>query len=95
MAVHVLYFWREPEAELSRVHAALQPDGSLALAYRLRNDMPPVSQRQFPAEGHRLYSSDEEVLMLFRAAGFDDPRCVVEERAPAEGSAGRLVIATA
>lgn len=60
LAVHVLYFWHQPATELSRVRTALRPGGKLAVGYRLRQDMPRVSRRQFPAEGHRLYDSDDE-----------------------------------
>ena len=94
-AVHVLYFWHRPGDELAYVRAALSPGGSLAIAYRLRKDMPEVSQRQFPAEGHRLYDSDEEVISLFRDAGFDAIQVVLQEPASGESAPGRLMIATA
>jgi predicted TPR repeat methyltransferase len=95
VAVHVLYFWHQPGAELARVRAALGRDGKFAIGYRLRKDMPGVSQRQFPAEGHRLYDSDEEVVTLLREAGFEDIQHVSQEPASGKGSAGRLVIGTA
>src|SRR5579864_223512 len=66
VAVHLLYFWHQPGTELARVRAALGRDGKFAIGYRLRKDMPGASQRQFPAEGHRLYDSDEEVVTLLR-----------------------------
>jgi trans-aconitate methyltransferase len=34
VAVHLLYFWHEPAAELARVRAALRPDAKLAIGYR-------------------------------------------------------------
>jgi trans-aconitate methyltransferase len=95
VAVHLLYFWRQPGAELARIRASLRPGGNFAIGYRLRKDMPGVSQRQFPAEGHRLYDSDQEVVALFREAGFEDIQHTSQQPAPGQGSAGRLVIGTA
>ncbi len=69
-ANHVLYFWREPEAELSLIGRSLRPGGLLALGYQLRRDMPPMAQKQFPRQGFRLYDSAEEVDALLRGAGF-------------------------
>jgi SAM-dependent methyltransferase len=89
-AVHVLYFWHEPRAELAKVRAALRPGGKLGLGFRLREDMPSVSQRQFPAEGHVLYDSDEQVVALLHDAGFTD----VEPLVQGSGQ-GRLLVATA
>jgi SAM-dependent methyltransferase len=95
VAVHLLYFWHQPERELARVRAALSAGGRFAIGYRLRKDMPRVSQRQFPAEGHRLYDSDEQIITLFRAAGFADVERTIQEPASGQGSAGRLIIGTA
>jgi trans-aconitate methyltransferase len=90
LAVHVLYFWHEPAAELTEIRAALRPGGSIALGYRLRTDMPGVSQKQFPREGHRLYDSDDEVGVLLNAAGFQDVQHMIQQ--PDQGR-GRLTIA--
>jgi trans-aconitate methyltransferase len=95
VAVHLLYFWHQPEAELARIRAALRPGAKFAIGYRLRKDMPRVSQRQFPAEGHRLYDSDQEVVTLFQEAGFRDAQPIVQEPTSGQGSSGRLVIGTA
>jgi hypothetical protein len=94
LAVHLIYFWHQPGVELARLRAALSPGGKLAIGYRLRKDMPGVSQRQFPAEGHRLYDSDEEVVGLFREAGFEDIQNA-QEPTSGQGSAGRLVMGSA
>lgn len=90
-----MYFWHQPERELALVRAALSPGGKFATGYRLRKDMPGVSQRQFPEEGHRLYDSDEQVMTLFRTADFADVECTTQESTSGQGSAGRLVIGTA
>lgn len=95
VGVHVLYFWHQPERELAWVRAALSAGGRLALGYRLREDMPVPAQRQFPAEGHRLYDSDEEVVALLRSAGFAEVERVVQEPASGQSRAGRVVIGAA
>ena len=69
-ANHVLYFWREPEVELSLIGRSLRPGGLLALGYQLRSNMPAMAQKQFPRQGFQLYDSDEEVHALLRSAGF-------------------------
>jgi len=89
VAVHVLYFWHRPATELGRIRAGLRPDGIIAIGYRLREDMPRVSQRQFPAVGHRLYDSDEQVAALLNEAGFQGVQHTLQE--PDHGSLGRLV----
>jgi SAM-dependent methyltransferase len=92
-ASHVLYFWHEPATEIARVHSALRPGGLLALGYQLRANMPAVSQKNFPKEGHVLYESDEQVSTLLKDAGFSDVRFVVKGDATAPE--GRLALATA
>lgn len=94
VAVHLLYFWHQPGDELASIRASLRPSGNLAIGYRLRKDMPRASQRQFPAEGHRLYDSDEEVVTLFHEAGFEDIQHTRQEPAPGQSAGGRLIIGT-
>lgn len=91
-ANHVLYFWREPEVELSRIRGCLRPGGLLALGYQLRQNMPPMAQKQFPRQGFRLYDSDEEVTALLRSAGF--ARVVQSVKGALERPEGRLAVAT-
>ena len=92
MAVHVLYFWSDPVGQLVEVRGALAPAGLVALGYRLRKDMPAPAQRDFPATGHRLYETDDDVLALLVAAGFAPAyvRVVTE----IDGSRGRVALAT-
>ena len=61
MANHVVYFWRDPAAEMAQVRGFLRPGGLLALGYQLKQNMPAMAQRRFPPAGHRLYEADEEV----------------------------------
>jgi trans-aconitate methyltransferase len=70
MAVHVLYFWHDPKGVLAQLREVLTPDGVLALGYRCREEMPSVSQQDFPREGHRLYDSEEAVRELLTTSGF-------------------------
>jgi len=72
LAVHVLYFWHEPEAVLKQMRATLASGAVLALGYRCRADMPSPAQRDFPREGHRLYESEGDVRALLTSAGYQD-----------------------
>src|SRR5689334_2835684 len=62
MANHVVYFWRDPGAELAHIHGVLRPGGLLALGYQLKQNMPAMARRRFPPAGHRLYEADDELL---------------------------------
>jgi SAM-dependent methyltransferase len=73
VACHVLYFWTNPLNELQRIRDALEPNGHLALGYQLRQNMPPIAQRAFPAEGYVLYDSDSQLAAVLDAAGFAKP----------------------
>lgn len=91
VAVHVLYFWHDPVRELHAVAELLSPVGHLALGYQLRQHMPPVARRDFPAEGHRLYESDDQVVELLRPAGLEVRQQLVI--GSAENPEGRLLLA--
>ena len=91
LAVHVLYFWRDPEAELTAIASLLRSGGHLALGYQLRQHTPPVAQQDFPREGHRLYESDREVIALLDAAGLAVRHQAVLGRT--DSPAGRLSLA--
>jgi ubiquinone/menaquinone biosynthesis C-methylase UbiE len=92
LAAHVLYFWHQPATELAQIHRVLRPGGLLALGYQLKRNMPQISQKNFPKEGHLLYSNDDELSVLLRAAGFTDVRFVVKGKS--EAPEGRLALAT-
>jgi trans-aconitate methyltransferase len=93
MANHVLYFWPEPAVVLRQIHAALRPDGVLALGYQLRGHMPTMAQTQFPRLGHRLYDAEDDVGVLLTAAGF---RLIAHRRkGPADQPHGVLTTARA
>src|SRR6266508_2628574 len=68
-ANHVLYFWRDPEQVFTTLRACLGAEGSVAICYQLRHDMPRLAQQQFPRAGFRLYDSEAEVEALLHAAG--------------------------
>jgi SAM-dependent methyltransferase len=92
VACHVLYFWREPVVELEAIRRALTPTGHLALGYQLRQNMPPVSQHAFPAEGYKLYDSDDQIAAIFMEAGFTRPQ--VRVWGDTDRPNGRLALAT-
>lgn len=92
LAVHVLYFWHQPATELAQLYRVLRPGGLLALGYQLKQNMPPMSQRNFPKEGHLLYESDDQLSVLLDAAGFTNVRFVI--KGGSEAPEGRLALAT-
>jgi SAM-dependent methyltransferase len=51
LACHVLYFWPDPARELRRIREVLAPAGHIALGYQLRQNMPPLAQRNSPSKG--------------------------------------------
>ncbi len=93
MANHVLYFWQDPAAEMAQIRGFLRPGGLLALGYQLRENMPAMAQRRFPAAGHRLYDADDDVTRLAVAAGFGSVTHLV--KGSAEAPEGRVMLATA
>jgi len=92
MANHVVYFWHEPEAEMSAIRRNLRPGGLLALGYQLRSNMPAIAQERFPLEGHLLYESNQDLDKLLAAAGFASIDFRV--RGPALAPEGRVALAT-
>jgi SAM-dependent methyltransferase len=92
VAVHVLYFLRDPVQQLTRLREALAPSGMLALGFQLRQNMPKPAQEQFPRAGHRLYDSDDEVRLVLTGAGFTNVDIAV--KGPADAPHGRLALAS-
>jgi ubiquinone/menaquinone biosynthesis C-methylase UbiE len=92
MAAHVLYFWHEPSEAVAQIYRALRPGGVFALGYQLRLNMPPISQKNFPKEGHVLYDSDTAVSTLLTGAGFKSVSLFV--MGPSEAPEGRLALAS-
>jgi trans-aconitate methyltransferase len=93
VANHVLYFWHEPESELAQIHGFLRPGGLLALGYQLKQNMPPMAQKNFPRLGHLLYESEADVDRLFRAAGFTAVSNLI--KGEPDAPEGRLALGTA
>lgn len=71
VAVHVLYFWPNPQAELRRLRHAIGGGGTLCMGYQLFRSMPTSAQVTFPLAGHHLYTADDDVTALLREAGFE------------------------
>jgi trans-aconitate 2-methyltransferase len=92
MAAHVLYFWHEPSEAVAQIYRALGPGGVFALGYQLRLNMPPISQKNFPKEGHVLYDSDAAVSTLLTGAGFKSVSFSVMGQS--EAPEGRLALAS-
>jgi trans-aconitate methyltransferase len=93
MANHVVYFWRDPVAEMARIHGVLRPGGLLALGYQLRQHMPAMAQKRFPPAGHRLYEADDDLTQLATDAGFGSITHAV--KGPSEAPEGRVMLAIA
>lgn len=66
LAVHTLYFWREPSRDLRELHRVLRPGGTLLLGFRDRSAR---TEASFPAPTYRFYLPGE-VSALLCSAGF-------------------------
>jgi len=86
LSVHSLYFWRDPEAVLDRVAAALAPGGKLVLAFRPEDEGVPA---RFRDPTYR-FPRTAEVTAALRRAGLE----VATFRATAEPGVW-LFVATA
>jgi len=64
LAVHVLYFWKDPIAELREIRRALRPGGRALLGYRPRDA---ESLAALPATVYALRSVDETEELLAKA----------------------------
>jgi SAM-dependent methyltransferase len=70
LAVHVVYFWNEPLADLREVRRALRPGGRVLLGYRPRDD---GTVAMLPATVYALRSVDE-IEALLAESGFVEIR---------------------
>lgn len=70
-AIHLIYFWSQPNACLQEARRVLKPDGALAVTIMPRDNWP--VERTPPADIFTLYSGDE-VAQLLQDAGFHDMR---------------------
>lgn len=66
LAVHVVYFWRDPLADLHEIHRVLRPGGRILLGYRPRDAQAVAS---LPASVYALRSVDE-IEALLAEVGF-------------------------
>lgn len=79
LAVHTLYFWREPQEHLREIARVTKPGGRFVLGFRPREDAHAVAD--LPASVYTFYEASE-VAALVGASGFVDVELVREERAP-------------
>ena len=70
LAVHVVYFWNEPLADLGEVRRVLRPGGRLLLGYRPRDEQ---ALAALPATVYALRSV-EEIERLLAESGFAEIR---------------------
>ena len=69
LSVHTLYFWPDPVHGLQQIHRVLKQDGMFILGMGPKQVM---LQRKFPQHSNFTLYEIEEVVEMFRQAGFAD-----------------------
>jgi SAM-dependent methyltransferase len=73
LAVHVVYFWREPRGDLAEIRRVLRPGGRLLLGYRPRDEHTVAA---LPATVYALRTA-EDIEKLLAESGFVEIRSTV------------------
>ena len=73
LSVHTIYFWPEPERDLTELCRVMEPGGRLVIGYRPGED--PAFARDFPSEVYRIRSV-ATIERLIETAGFSDVETV-------------------
>ena len=68
LAVHTIYFWSQPLADLQEVRRVLRPGATFVIGFRPKGD---PGTAEFPASVYTFYTPDE-VISLLRHAGFGE-----------------------
>ncbi len=90
VAIHVMYFWEDAVATLQELRRVIQPGGSIALGFALRQNAPLMSQRAFAQAGAQFPETTDAVVALLTQAGFLNARVICQETP--EGIAGCCAI---
>jgi SAM-dependent methyltransferase len=90
VAVHVIYFWSDPVATLQEFRRVLRPGGLVAMAFRIKEQMPPSTQKAFAQSGATTYPGAEDVAALLAAAEFT--HICIERQQTSSGPSGCCVL---